>query len=175
MIISRNQDFSFYVSGQLGQLPEMRFVKVRTVTVSVQIRRIAIEKGSLSVIRQNQFRKIPVFDIGIAQSTVCLKQDVSDTFRIESTFTFFRESPSWRNQITMLKSLSCFMDILSIREKQKPLRRYQRSRVLFYAMQQKSPRIFGGFVLWMHLSILEINTYFVLFFRTCQYVTVIFL
>lgn len=32
------------------------------------------------------------------------------------------------------------MDILSIREKQKPLRRYQRSRVLFYAMQQKSPR-----------------------------------
>lgn len=56
------------------------------------------------------------------------------------------------------------MDILSIREKQKPLRRYQRSRVLFYAMQQKSPRIFGGFILWMHLSILEINTYYASFF-----------
>ena len=67
------------------------------------------------------------------------------------------------------------MDILSIREKQKAPDCSSNQGLLFYVMQQKKPPKFGGFILWMYLSILEINTYFVLFFRTCQYVTVIFL
>ena len=42
--------------------------------------------------------------------------------------------------VFMLKSLSCFMDILSIREKQKAPDCSSNQGLLFYAMQQKSPR-----------------------------------